>query len=72
MGIIISCFVGCGREYFKNTYGNKIKIFALPVAGLVTGSHFLGCTALRCRENLRKCQDKSSSHFLRFCYAASG
>ena len=27
MGIIISCFVGCGREYFKNTYGNKIKIF---------------------------------------------
>ena len=27
MGIIISCFVGCGREYFKNTYGDKIKIF---------------------------------------------
>ena len=38
--------------------------------GLVTGSCFLGCTALRCRGNLRKCQDFSSSHFLRFCYAA--
>lgn len=27
MGIIISSFIGCGREYLKNTYGDKIKIF---------------------------------------------
>ena len=27
MGIIISCFTGCGREYLKNTHGNKVKIF---------------------------------------------
>lgn len=27
MGIIVSCFTGCGREYLKNTYGNKVKIF---------------------------------------------
>lgn len=27
MGIIISSFIGCGREYFKNTYGDKVKIF---------------------------------------------
>ncbi len=27
MGIIVSSFIGCGREYFKNTYGDKIKIF---------------------------------------------
>jgi len=27
MGIIISSFNGCGREYFKNTYGKKVKIF---------------------------------------------
>lgn len=27
MGIIISSFTGCGREYLKNIYGDKIKIF---------------------------------------------
>ena len=27
MGIIISSFIGCGREFLKNTHGNKIKIF---------------------------------------------
>ena len=27
MGIIVSSFIGCGREYLKNTYGDKIKIF---------------------------------------------
>lgn len=27
MGIIISSFKGCGREYLKNTYDNKVKIF---------------------------------------------
>ena len=27
MGIIISSFIGCGREYFKNVYGKKAKIF---------------------------------------------
>lgn len=27
MGIIISSFIGCGREYFKNIYGKKVKIF---------------------------------------------
>lgn len=27
MGIIISCFTGCGREFLKNTYGDKVKIF---------------------------------------------
>lgn len=27
MGIIISSFIGCGKEYFKNTYGDKVKIF---------------------------------------------
>ena len=27
MGIIISSFKGCGREYLENTHGNKIKIF---------------------------------------------
>lgn len=27
MGIIVSCFTGCGREYLKNTHGNKVKIF---------------------------------------------
>jgi hypothetical protein len=27
MGIIISSFIGCGREFFKNVYGDKIKIF---------------------------------------------
>ena len=26
MGIIISSFIGCGREYLTNTHGNKIKI----------------------------------------------
>ena len=27
MGILISSFIGCGRRYFKNTYGDKVKIF---------------------------------------------
>ena len=27
MGIIVSCFTGCGREFLKNTYGDKVKIF---------------------------------------------
>lgn len=27
MGIIVSSFIGCGREYLKNTYGDKVKIF---------------------------------------------
>lgn len=27
MGIIISSFIGCGREYLKNLYGDKVKIF---------------------------------------------
>lgn len=27
MGIIVSSFIGCGREFFKNTFGNKVKIF---------------------------------------------
>ena len=27
MGIILSSFKGCGREYLKNTHGDKIKIF---------------------------------------------
>lgn len=27
MGIILSSFIGCGREYVKNTHGNKVKIF---------------------------------------------
>ena len=27
MGIIISCFTGCGREFLKNTHGDKAKIF---------------------------------------------
>ena len=27
MGIIISSFIGCGREFLKNVYGDKIKIF---------------------------------------------
>ena len=27
MGIIISSFIGCGREYLKNTHGDKAKIF---------------------------------------------
>jgi len=27
MGIIISSFTGCGREYLKNIYGDKVKIF---------------------------------------------
>jgi len=27
MGIIISCFTGCGREFIKNTHGDKVKIF---------------------------------------------
>lgn len=27
MGIIISSFVGCGREYLKKAYGDRIKIF---------------------------------------------
>lgn len=27
MGIILSTFQGCGREYLKNTYGDKVKIF---------------------------------------------
>ncbi len=27
MGIIISCFTGCGREFLKNTHGDKVKIF---------------------------------------------
>jgi len=27
MGIIISSFIGCGREYLKNTYGDRVKIF---------------------------------------------
>jgi hypothetical protein len=27
MGIIVSCFTGCGREFLKETYGDKIKIF---------------------------------------------
>ena len=27
MGIIISCFKGCGREFFKNTYNDKVSIF---------------------------------------------
>lgn len=26
MGIIVSSFPGCGREYLKNTHGNKVKI----------------------------------------------
>lgn len=27
MGIILSSFVGCGKEYLTNTYGDKIKIY---------------------------------------------
>lgn len=27
MGIILSSFVGCGREFIKNTHGDKVKIF---------------------------------------------
>lgn len=27
MGIIISSFIGCGREFLKNTHGDKVKIF---------------------------------------------
>lgn len=27
MGIIVSSFIGCGREYLKNAYGDKIKVF---------------------------------------------
>lgn len=27
MGIIISSFIGCGREYLKNTHNGKIKFF---------------------------------------------
>jgi len=27
MGIIISSFIGCGREFLKNTQGDKIRIF---------------------------------------------
>lgn len=27
MGIILSSFTGCGREFLKNTYGDKVKIF---------------------------------------------
>ena len=27
MGIIVSSFIGCGREYLKNAYGDKVKIF---------------------------------------------
>lgn len=27
MGIIISSFVGCGKTFLTNTYGNKVKIF---------------------------------------------
>lgn len=27
MGIIVSCFTGCGREFLKNTHGDKVKIF---------------------------------------------
>ena len=27
MGIILSSFVGCGREFIKNTHGDKAKIF---------------------------------------------
>ena len=27
MGIIISSFIGCGREFFKNAFSNKVKIF---------------------------------------------
>ena len=27
MGIIVSSFIGCGREYLKNTHGNKVKIY---------------------------------------------
>lgn len=27
MGIIISCFTGCGREFLKNTHGDKVKVF---------------------------------------------
>lgn len=27
MGIILSSFKGCGREFIKNTHGNKVKIF---------------------------------------------
>jgi hypothetical protein len=27
MGIIVSSFKGCGREFIKNTHGDKVKIF---------------------------------------------
>lgn len=27
MGIILSSFIGCGREFLKNTHGDKVKIF---------------------------------------------
>lgn len=27
MGIIISSFIGCGKSFLKNTYGDKVKIF---------------------------------------------
>lgn len=27
MGIIVSSFIGCGREYLKNTHGDRAKMF---------------------------------------------
>lgn len=34
MGIILSSFTGCGREFLKNTYGDKVKIFDAVETGL--------------------------------------
>jgi hypothetical protein len=34
MGIILSSFRGCGREFLKNTHGDKIKIFDAVETGL--------------------------------------
>ena len=34
MGIILSSFMGCGREFLKNTHGDKIKIFDAVETGL--------------------------------------
>lgn len=29
MGIVLSSFPGCGKEYFRNTYGSKVKTIDL-------------------------------------------
>ena len=47
----------------------KLKISVLPAARLVAGSLFMvHDTAVPW--DLRKCQDSSSGHLLRFCYTA--